>query len=520
MTVEGTKQLVILGGGTAGWLTAAYLSRRLSEGCPENQPYLQITLVEASDIAPVGVGEATVPSIRVTLARMGVDEYAFMRACDAGFKHGIKFSQWCREADQNPVEAFYHPFQRPLKVGTRGMAHYWLQGLDPHNRAFCDAVSVQPRLADLELAPKTFSDPPYQGIFPYAYHLDAGRLAEFLKGLAIQSGVVHRVDKVTGVRMTNEQQIASLELDSGQTLRADAFIDCSGFQGRLIEGQLGAKLHPVSDWLFCDRALACQVPHRGQQPAIRPYTLSQAQKAGWIWDIGLSTRRGTGYVYSSTHSSEASAEAEFRAYLGEEGANAELRSLQLRSGYRHEQWLGNCVAIGLSAGFLEPLESTGIHFIELALYALETFLPRFLSGGQPQPRFNRLMQDQYEISIEFIKLHYFLSGRRDSAFWRDNTDPKSSPAELLNKLEAWENGYPDIQDLNTVHSVFDHMGYQYIYLGMQAKSSQALRLTPGDHALARRAFNATWEALPKAQQALPSHKSLLDSIHTKENKFL
>lgn len=512
------QTLVIVGGGTAGWLTAAYLASRLASN--NGAATINITLVEASDIPPIGVGEATVPSIRSTLAAMGVDEFEFMRECDATFKHGIRFEQWCHAPEAQPGEYFYHPFQRPVKAGFDSLAGYWLKGLDPYKRKFFDAVSVQPRISDAYLAPKRLEDPSYGGPLPYAYHLDSGRLAEYLKKLARGRGVGHVLGKVERVTSNDDGSLSSIILENGTQLDADLFVDCSGFLSLLIGKHYRQEWKDLSSVLFCDKAIACQVPNLTPDQQIRPFTLATAQTAGWIWDIGLKNRRGTGHVFASNYMSADEAEAILRNYIGKQAKgegddSLAFRTLDLRVGYRQRQWVKNCVAVGLSGGFLEPLESTGIHLIELALYMLEQMLPRYLAGGAPQERFNELMCDQYDISIDFVKLHYYLSSRRDSEFWRDNTAAKSATPELLEKMDAWQSSYPNIYDMRIVHSVFDHMGYQYIYFGMGAGENRI----PGDvmghqnQHLSKDIFQTTYDAFDKARKVLPNHREIIDKIH-------
>lgn len=506
------KRLVVVGGGTAGWLSAVFLASRLNGTATEDQA-VQVTLVEASDMPPVGVGEATVPSIRNTLLSIGIDEYTFMRECDATFKHGIRFDNWTYSAQERPGEYFYHPFQRPIRANFESLAGYWLAGMDPHSRPFFDAVSVQPRISDALLAPKRFEDPPYAGPLPYAYHLDAGKLAVFLKTLALQRGVQHRLGTVERINVADDGRISSLRLDCGDELFGDVFIDCSGFRARLIGEHYRETFNSQSHILLCDTAIACQVPHRAPNDPVRPFTLATAQSAGWIWDIGLKNRRGVGHVFSSRHMSSDEAEAVLRGYIGPHSAELACRTLRMTVGYRARQWVQNCVAVGLAAGFLEPLESTGIHLIELALYMLEQMLPRYFNGGSPQRLFNELMRDQFDISIDFIKLHYCLSRRTDSDFWQENTAAGSLTDALWEKLADWKTGYPSVYDTRVVHSVFDHMGYQYIYFGMGRRPEIERVLGHHDRALAANIFQTTYEAFDKAQRALPNHRALIERIH-------
>lgn len=505
-------KLVIVGGGTAGWLSAAYLSSQIG-GNSEGEK-LDITLIEASEIPPIGVGEATVPSIRNTIRALGVSEFEFMRECDATFKHGIKFVDWQNSPQTSPGNFYYHPFQRPVSAGHESLAGYWLKGNDPYSRKFHDAATVQPRIAELDLAPKNFNDPDFEGPLPYAYHLDAGKLAVFLRNKAKDKGVSHVIGKVERVNNKGDGSIASLTLKSGEVISGDVFIDCSGFSSLLIGKNLQEPFIDYSHILFNDRAITCQVPHIDPNQPILPYTLSTAQSAGWIWDIGLNNRRGTGHVFSSSYMSADEAESVLRGYIGPQSKNLSTRMLKFKIGYRDRQWVKNCISVGLSGGFLEPLESTGIHLIELSLNMIETFLPRYLSGGKPQDRFNELMRSHYNISIEFVKLHYHISSRTDSTYWRDNTSESSSTPDLIKKMKDWQTGYPNAYDVYVFHSVFDHFSYQYVNFGMEKYPTKDVVYGHDNLELALRMFKATYEALDKAKHVLPNHRSIIEKIRS------
>ncbi len=509
-STTGEKHVVIVGGGTAGWLSACYLVSRLAG---DAKPKPRLTLIESSDVPPIGVGEATVPSLRDTIAALGVDEYTFMRECDATFKHGIRFVQWCHAPGEKPGEHYFHPFERPLKAGFDSLAGYWLNGKDPHAREFFDAVSVQQRVAAACLAPKRFEDRSYAGPMPYAYHLDAGKLAGFLKRLGIARGVRHVIGNVTGIEATAQGDIGRLLLDDSRSIAGDVFIDCSGFLGLLIEKHYSATFNDLSHILFCDKAVACQVPNAEQNQQIRPYTTATAQTAGWIWDIGLKNRRGTGHVFSSRYMSADEAEAVLRDYIGPQTADLKYRTLDMKVGYRDQHWVGNCVAVGLSGGFIEPLESTGIHLIEVALNMLVQMLPRYFNGGSPHARFNEIMRNHYDIVIDFVKLHYYLTSRSDSPFWIDNAAAESATPELAEKVEAWRSGYPDVYDMRFIHSIFDHMSYQYILFGMGRRPGHSANLGGNNHAVADNIFRNTYAAYDKAVEVLPDHRQIIERIH-------
>lgn len=498
------REIIIVGGGTAGWLTAAYLSARLKNG-------LAITLIEAADIPTIGVGEATTPSLRTTLADIGVNEYDFMRATSATFKHGIDFRNWTYAPKDAPHDAYFHPFERPLRAGAESLAHYWLAGADPYKRSFADAVCIQNGLAFDGFAPKRFEDPSYSGPMPYAYHLDAGRFATLLKKIAIQRGVKHELAKVEGAECDESGAIRHLLLEGRAKRAGDFFIDCTGFRALLIGQTLGEGFIDKTDVLFCNAAVTCQVPH-GEEDVIRPYTQSSAQRSGWIWDIALMERRGVGHVYSTKYQDRDEAEDILRRAIGPRAKDLSVRHLDFQVGYRAQPWIRNCAAVGLSGGFIEPLESTGIHLIEQAAWGLAAMLPRYFAGLHPQSRFNTIMAQHYEMVVDFVKYHYAMSKRRDSAFWRDNVDEKSWTPWLRAHVPTWRAALPDIYDLSHIHSIFDHASYQYVALGMDALPEAKSSFSAGHEPLARSIFERVVKAGQKARTALPQHKDILARI--------
>ncbi len=466
-------RILIVGGGTAGWLTAAFLSRQLPLTTGRA---VHVTLLEASDIPTIGVGEATIPSLGRTLAACGVGEAEFLKACDATFKHGIEFRQWRRPPHLDPGEAYFHPFGAPLTVGALSPARQWSR-LDVAARgAFADLFSVQPELARAGRAPKHLRDAPYQGALAYAFHLDAGKLAEFLKGRFRAQGVRHLIGRVASVSPRSrdcrhaEQPraggIDTITLEDGRTLSADLFIDCTGFAARLINADGENRFVSKANQLFVDRAVTTRIPH-GRGADILGYTRSTAQGSGWIWDIALQERRGVGHVYSSRHTSDETAHADLARYLGADPADLETRRLEMKIGYHAAQWRGNCVAIGLSSGFLEPLESTGIYLIEMANWALADLIPRHLAGAPAAVRYNEIMANHYETIVDFLKLHYAISARRDTLFWVENTDRSSWPASLVDKLETWADDLPSIYDFDRTTQCFSATNYLFVLFGME-----------------------------------------------------
>ena len=484
-------EIVIVGGGTAGWLTAAFLYSQLPQ---KLNRAVNITLVEASDIPTVGVGEATIPSLRTSLAACGIEEHVFMKQCDATFKHGIEFINWRQSPATSPDESYFHPFGEPIQVSGHNPAWQWIQLPRESRGAFADLFSVQPEIARAGHAPKHLKDKPYDGALSYAYHLDAGKLAQFLKERFRVRGVRHIIDKVEQVEC-DKDQISSLHLASGQTLSADLYIDCTGFSARLINHDKSNHFANKNDVLFVDRAVTTRIGHSGI-PDINGYTKCTAQSSGWIWDIALQERRGVGHVYSSKYISDEDAKAELASYVGSDPSELECRKLQMRIGYHEQQWRGNCIAIGLSSGFLEPLESTGIYLIEMANWAIIEFLPRFFSGVNVQGQYNDVMAHHYENIVDFLKMHYCLTERRDSIFWIDNCDPKTIPVSLQTYLENWKSAVPGPYDFDRSIQCFSANNYQFVLYGMRWIGHE----TPSDTTSAKAMLDALKQRRSKLKQ--------------------
>lgn len=466
---QNTFRIIIVGGGTAGWLSAAFLSRQLPN--LSDRP-IEITLVEASDIATIGVGEATVPSLRETLAACGIHEREFLTSCDATFKHGIKFVNWRESPKSFPGESYFHPFGAPLHVGSVSPVRAWSK-LDKKKRGeFADVFSVQSEIAQAGRAPKHRKDQPYQGALSYAYHLDAGKFAEFLKVKFRSQKVTHHIGRVESVQMTDGgQNISSINLDDGTSLSADFFIDCTGFSARLINHDKENTFIDKNSVLFVDRAVTTGLKLHDAD-SITGYTTCTAQQAGWMWDISLQRRRGIGHVYSSKYTDDQQAKSDLAAYLGKDIDELEIRELKMRIGYFADQWRGNCVAIGLASGFLEPLESTGIYLTEMANWALLELLPRYISGGNPQAQYSEIMSHHYENIVDFLKLHYAISARSDTEFWKDNRDQSTWPDTLKAMLDHWKTDVPSIYDFGRSIQCFSATNYQFVLFGMGWKGHE------------------------------------------------
>jgi len=508
------KNVLIVGGGTAGWLTAAFLARTLGTSAPEG---VRVTLVESSDIGIIGVGEATFPSIRGTLAAIGIDEARFVRESNATFKQGIRYVDWVRPRGASGADHYFHPFSQPSqRPGGPDLLPYWLLGAAGPGTAFAEAATMQKRIADASRAPKRASDGDFLGPMNYAYHFDAGRFAALLATHAKSLGVVHTVATVERVELDAEGAIAAVVTREAGALSADLYIDCTGFRAALIEGALGSPLRAMNDVLFADRALALQVPYPRPDTPIASYTIATAQEAGWTWDIGLQERRGVGYVYSSRHTDDARAEEVLRQHIGPASETLSPRLLKLRVGYREMQWVKNCVSVGLSGGFIEPLESSGIGLIETAAYLIGYLFP-FNGDTAPVARvFNDLMRQRYQRIFDFVKMHYCLTQRTDTPFWIDNAEARSVPDSLRERLAMWRCRPPHRMDFITDVEMYPPSSWQYVLYGMEYSTDLgASRAAYPRFVDAQREFAMIRQVSQHALADLPAHPALVEQLCAK-----
>ena len=497
------ERIVIVGGGTAGWLAAA----RLASSPRAMAGRLSVTLIEAPDIPTIGVGEGTWPTMRATLGAIGIGEGEFLAACDGSFKQGSRFDGWVTGAAD---DRYLHPFTAPPAAPTTELLAAWRSGAA--DLSFAAAMTPQAHVCDLNLAPRQRAMPDYQGAANYAYHLDAGKFAALLARHAVQRlGVRHVADHVTGIDADGAGGIASVSTHQNGEIAGDLFIDCTGHASLLIGGHLGVDWIDRGDTLFNDRALAAQVPVTPGSP-VASQTVSTAHEAGWIWDIGLPGRRGIGCVYASRFMDDDAAEAVLRAYIARalpDAPEVPARRLSFPTGHRARFWEGNCIAVGLSAGFIEPLEASAIVMIELSLNAL---IDNFPASRAALPihaaRFNELFRYRWDRIVEFLKLHYALS-RREEPYWLAQRDAAHIPPRRAEMLALWRDQPPSVWDFPRVDEIFSAESHQYILYGMGFPVPADLPATGG------RAAGLLADNRQRARSlaaALPANRDYLDAL--------
>ena len=500
------KSIVIVGGGTAGWITAGRIAAK-----HKANPDIKVTLIESPNISIIGVGEGTWPTMRNTLLKMGISETDFMRECDATFKQGAKFAKW---VDGTPNDFYYHPLTLPQGFNKVDLPPYWQTEFS--HQSFSEAVCFQEQVCENGLAPKLITTAEYGSIANYAYHLNAGKFAEFLKKHCVNKlGVTHILGDVINVNSTDNGDIKSVNTQQQGDIAGDLFVDCTGFSSLLLGQHLQVPFCDKSDVLFIDTAIATQVRYEHEDSPIASHTISTGQAAGWIWDIGLVQRRGTGYVYSSNHSTHDKAEQVLRDYIGPAAKDLSFRKIPIKSGHRKLFWKNNCVAVGLAAGFLEPLEASAIVLVELSAEMIAEQLPACREVMNiTAKRFNETFLYRWDRIIDFLKLHYILSKRSDNSFWSDNRNPDTIPESLQELMQLWRYRSPSNCDFTSNNEVFPAASYQYVLYGMGFKmDSRFITHSLAEQRMAAEQLAQNAIAVKKALSVLPTNRELIKKIH-------
>jgi tryptophan 7-halogenase len=510
------NNVLVVGGGTAGWLTAAILAKQLNSHQPGA---VQVTLVESPNIPILGVGEGTWPTMRATLQNLGVNESEFMRECDATFKQGSEFVNWIDTPSEKKSNSYFHPLSAVFHSANNfNLAPYWLLAADSERIPYDLAVATQSRICQMGLAPKKITTPEYVAIQNYSYHLNANKFAAFMAKFAVSKlGVKHLLANVSDVKLDGHGMVTSVVTDSAEQpeIHADFFIDCSGTRALIIEGALGVKWHDINDVLFNDTALAMQVPYENSTAPIATHTIATAQECGWTWDIGLHNRRGVGYVYSSRHTTDARAEEVLREYVGPQNKGLEARKIPLRLGYREKFWHKNCVAVGMSAAFIEPLEASAIFLIEAAANMIADQFPRDAQAmAYVEEKYNKTFRLRWDKSVDFVKLHYCISKRRDTQYWVDSCALESIPESLQKKLNHWRSHVPSKYDFDYAYEPFVLDSYLFVLYGMQFPTSLTHNeSTFQDANEARNKFMEIDNVTNILTKELPSQRELVEKVY-------
>jgi tryptophan halogenase len=488
------RSILIVGGGSAGWMSAAAIAHATRGAC-------KVTVIESDEIGIVGVGEATIPPIKLFNQTLGIDEIAFVKATQGSFKLGIEFVDWARRGNR-----YFHPFGKyGVEFDAAPVHHFWLRA-----RAEGDVTPWQDySMAWVAARDDKFDRPTrdprlIQSTFDYAYHFDASLYAKFLRAYAEERGVTRVEGRITAVRQHGETGfITSVELADGRQFDADFFVDCSGFRGLLIEDALKTGYEDWTHWLPCDRAVA--VPC-ARAAAFTPYTRSTAREAGWQWRIPLQHRVGNGHVYSSKFIDDDDAEQVLLANL-ESAPLAPPRRLRFVTGRRKLHWNKNCVAIGLASGFLEPLESTSIHLIQSGITRFLALFPGSELDPASVAEYNRLTQVEFERVRDFIILHYHASTRDDSELWR-YTKAMSIPDGLAYKLEQFSKAGNIVSD---GLELFQNPSWLAVFIGQDIIPT---RYAPLVDLRASEDFKRYLESLRRtigqAAGAMPTHQEFID----------
>jgi tryptophan halogenase len=492
---EAIKKIVIVGGGTTGWMAAGSLTKFIAD------KNISVTLIESPNIGTIGVGEATIPNIVAFNKTIGIDEVELIKETQATFKLGIKFDNWYKESS-----TFFHPFaDYGLQIEGIEFHHYVnrmkSEGIDVNMQDYCFATT----LASLDNFAQPNPNPQTPlADYSYAYHLDAALYAKFLQKFSVKKGIQHISANVCDVNLNNDSGfIESVTLEDGRKIEADLFLDCSGFKGVLINGAMNIGLTDLSKYLPCDRAVAVQTELVG---APTPYTIATGRDSGWQWRIPLQHRMGNGYIYSSQFCDNQSAQDQLLANVEGKAIN-DVRQFNLPLGARKVIWHKNCFSLGLAAGFLEPLESLGLSLIQTALSKLYTFFPDMSFNEHDIAEVNRLHNVELERAVDFLVMHYKLSKRTDTEFWRYCQD-MPIPDSLAHKIEVYKSqGQVIMYD----HESFEQASWLSMYNGFNVVPKRYdIRAKNMSSDIIMRNLNQMKDSMASAAKQAMSHQDFIN----------
>jgi tryptophan halogenase len=507
---EPLRSITIVGGGTAGWLAAAFLNRYCKS--KDKKHKLEITLIESPGIPIIGVGEASLPGMVLLLNQLGVSESEFFKLTDATFKVAAHFIDWNRDDKGQPVE-FLNILNAPGAIDGRQLADYFIT-FDPARTApdaglaYVRTFSPVVEIVRGNLAPRRPGEPDFSGEVGYTYHFDATKLAAFLKDIATGRGVKHILDDVDAVNLDERGFVKSLNLRRQGEHAIDLVIDCTGFRGSILQQALGEPFEPYGDYLLNDRAAVVQIPHKDPR-VIAPTTRARGFSAGWNFNIPLTTRVGTGYIFSSKFISDDKAIEELLAFYGDQAKGCEPRIIPMRTGRVRNAWVKNCVALGLASGFIEPLEATAIFMSDLGARWLQHYLPTQDFEPELAAAYNRQVKRVYEEVRDFIQAHYHLNNRQDSEYWKAARDGVKLSDRLQENLKVWRLATPEDLELNSSF-LFSSPVYTLLLIAKGFyKDVRLARATSLNRAAYDRYCTAVRNARPGQLAGLISHAEFL-----------
>ncbi|MFL2688634.1 MAG: tryptophan halogenase family protein [Alphaproteobacteria bacterium] len=458
---EPISKVSIIGGGTAGWMAAVHLVTRLNSRAEKP---LEVCLIESPDIPTVGVGEATVPTMKRWFQELELDESAFIQRCNASFKLGVRFVNWDHDINGNPLD-YVHPFDGlGDDISGYNPAYYFHKFNDPGGASnYSIYHSPITAIVESRKGPKPLDAENFEGVLNYAYHLDAGLFAKYLREIGIERGVTHILDTVNDIELGENGFVSAVQLQDNGRHEVELVIDCTGFRSMILQQTLGVEFEPYDKYLLNDRALAVQLPHL-EPTRLDPCTRSTALGAGWSWRVPLYSRIGTGYVFSSAHRTDEEATQEFLEHLGPMAKGAEPRAIPIRVGRAKQSWAKNCISIGLSGGFIEPLESTAIYIVDKALgWIVDNFPDKDFSPILSN-RYNKLSESLYTEIRDFIVMHYCTGTRNDSDYWKAAREDIIVPDSLQAKLDLYKHALPTEDELDSGF-LFSGLSYLIVLFG-------------------------------------------------------
>jgi tryptophan 6-halogenase len=460
--VTSSPRLVILGGGTVGWMAACLFAQAW--------PQASVTVIESPEIGIVGVGEGSTPQLRAFFATLGIAEREWMPACGATYKAGIEFRGWSQRAGH---ERYFHPFASALDPHTQPQFHYSTlarrRGADVP--AHPDRFFVNTALARARLAPIPPDNFPFD--IGYGYHFDAQLVGAFLRAHAVSRGVAHLARRVTEVAVSESGEVLHLVAEGGEKIGGELFVDASGFRSVIVQEALGVPFLPFAANLFNDRAVVMRTPR--PDDAIAPQTVSTALSNGWAWSIPLNDRTGNGYVYASSYCTADQAESELRRHLGLGDSDVAARHLTMKVGRVERSWHANSLAIGLAQGFIEPLEATALHIVQATV---EGFIRAWEEGGftpAHRERFNAQIARRYEGVRDYIVAHFRLNQRHDTPYWRDNATHDRLSGDLKAIMTAWFTGadVPALIEQRGLAGYYAPLSWECLFAGYGTFPDQA-----------------------------------------------